>query len=82
MEEILPFELQVAEADDNSRYKVFMAYIDHEINGKRNGNAVVSLFERALVHYCLSTDLWGRYLNYMVCVQRLNDKFKLVLNQE
>ncbi|GAV03409.1 hypothetical protein RvY_13836-2 [Ramazzottius varieornatus] len=65
LEEMLPFELQLVEADDSNRYRVFMAYIDHESTAKRSGRAIVTLFERAMVNYCLSSELWSRYLYYI-----------------
>ncbi|XP_055328000.1 squamous cell carcinoma antigen recognized by T-cells 3-like isoform X2 [Paramacrobiotus metropolitanus] len=64
LEEILPFEKDLENADDNSQYKVFMSYIDYELSAKEPIR-VLNLYERALTVYCLSADLWIRYLEFL-----------------
>ncbi|OQV16525.1 Squamous cell carcinoma antigen recognized by T-cells 3 [Hypsibius exemplaris] len=61
LDDVLPYEEKLSSATDGEKFGIFVSYIDHEKDPAR----IILLYERALVPYCLSLDLWNRYLDFL-----------------
>ena len=51
-----------AAANEGEKYGVYASYLEHEKEPVR----IAMLYERALVHFCLSPDFWAKHLDFLV----------------